>query len=131
MDPEWSALVAGLGLTGAVRLLASNCAYLRRDGNTLMLGLDPRSESMLTKSRRDQLAAHLSEHFGETLTVDIDIVASPAAETPMQQETRLADERLEQARRSLEEDPNVQTLKNMFGAEMQADSVEIIAGEKG
>lgn len=112
-------------------MLASNCAYLRREESTIYLSLDPRSESMLTKQRKEQIAARLSEHFGEPLVVDIDIGASEEKETPVQQESRLADERLEEARQSLENDPNVQTLKNMFGAELKADTIEIISGDKG
>jgi DNA polymerase-3 subunit gamma/tau len=113
-----------------VRLLASNCAYLRRDGETVFLGLDPRSESMLTKQRKDMIAKSLSKHFGETLLVDI-ALGSEAEETPLQQESRMADERLEEARQSLESDPNVQALKSMFGAELKTDTIEIIPGEKG
>jgi len=129
-NPDWSRLVGDLGLTGAVRLLASNCAYLRREGNTVFLGLDPRSDSMLTKQRKDIIAERLSAHFGENLLVDI-ALGSAKEETPVQQESRLADERLEEARQSLEADPNVQTLKNMFGAELKADTIEIISGDKG
>jgi DNA polymerase-3 subunit gamma/tau len=129
-DPEWSDLVVGLGLSGAVRLLASNCAYLRREDNTVFLGLDPRSEAMLTKQRKDTIAASLSEHFGEQLLVDITI-GSEAAETPVQQESRMADEELEEARQRLEADPNVQALKNMFGAELKTDTIELISGDKG
>jgi DNA polymerase-3 subunit gamma/tau len=129
-NPDWSQLVGELGLTGAVRLLASNCAYLRREGNTVFLGLDPRSDSMLTKQRKDIIAERLSAHFGENLLVDI-ALGSAKEETPVQQESRLADERLEEARRSLEADPNVQTLKSMFGAELKTDTIEIISGDKG
>ncbi len=127
-NPDWSQLVTDLGLSGALRLLASNCALLRREGNTVFLGLDPRSESMLTKQRKDAIAASLSEHFGEPLVVDIQLGAAHE-ETPVQQESRMADERLEAARLSLEADPNVQTLKNMFGAELKTESIEIISGE--
>jgi DNA polymerase-3 subunit gamma/tau len=129
-EPDWSQLVTSLGLSGAVRLLASNCAYLRREGETVFLGLDPRSESMLTKQRKDMIAKSLSKHFGETLLVDI-ALGSAAEETPLQQESRMADERLEEARQSLESDPNVQALKSMFGAELKTDTIEIIPGEKG
>ena len=129
-DPEWSDLVVNLGLSGAVRLLASNCAYLRREENTVFLGLDPRSEAMLTKQRKDTIAESLSEHFGEKLLIDITI-GSEAAETPVQQESRMADEELEEARLKLEADPNVQALKSMFGAELKTDTIEIISGDKG
>ena len=124
-DPDWSELVSGLGLSGAVRLLASNCAYLRREANTVYLGLDPRSDSLLTKQRKDALASRLSEHFGEPLNVDIALGAE-TRETPVQQESRMADERLEEARQTLEADPNVQAMKNMFGAEIKADTIELI-----
>ena len=70
-DPEWSQLVAKLELTGADRMLASNCAYLRREENTVFLSLDPRAESMLTKQRKDAISESLSTHFGEHLLVDI------------------------------------------------------------
>ena len=113
-----------------MRLLASNCAYLRRESNTVYLGLDPRSESMLTKQRKDTIAECLSRHYGEKLVVDI-TMASVAEETPIQQETRMADERLEEARQTLEADPNVQKLKSMFGAELKTDTIEIISGDKG
>ena len=38
----------------------------------------------------------------------------------------LDDERLEAARESLEADPNVRALKDMFGAELNPDSIELV-----
>ena len=124
-NPDWKELIAGLGLSGAVRLLAGNCALVKRDGNTIHLSLDPRSESMLTRQRKDALAAALSRYFSEALAVEVAIGAA-AVETPLQQESRQADERIEAARASLESDPNVQALKNMFDAELKTDSIELI-----
>jgi DNA polymerase-3 subunit gamma/tau len=85
---------------------------------------------MLTKQRKDTIAERLAAHFGEDLLVDI-ALGSAKDETPVQQESRMADEMLEQARQSLEADPNVQTLKNMFGAELKTETIEIISGDKG
>ncbi len=124
-DPDWGKLVPKLGVSGAVRLLASNCAFLRRDGNTVYLGLDPRSESLLTKQRKDTLAELLSSHFGEQLLVDVALGAE-TSETPVQQESRMADERMEAARQELEADPNVQAMKNIFGAEIKTETIELI-----
>ncbi len=124
-DPDWNPLVTSLGLNGTLRLLASNCAYVRRVENTLELSLDPRSAPLLTRERQQALAGVLSEHFGEKLGVDIKLGVAED-ETPLQEQERLADENLEAARQSLESDPNIQTLKNMFGAEIKADSIEII-----
>ena len=90
-EPEWGSLVAEMSLPGAVRLLAGNCAYLQRDGNTVCLSIDPRSESLLTRPRKEALANALSDRFGESLVVDIAIGAA-ADETPLQEETRRADD---------------------------------------
>ncbi|MBT8080100.1 MAG: DNA polymerase III subunit gamma/tau [Gammaproteobacteria bacterium] len=125
VEPVWSELVGELKLTGTVRLLASNCAYLRRDGNVLALALDSRSESLLTRSRQQRLEDALEERFGERLALNI-AVGAAEKETPVQQQARLEDEKLRQARVSLESDPNVQALQDMFGAELKPESIEIV-----
>ncbi len=124
-DPVWSDLVPALGLKGAVKLLASNCALLGRDGNTVRLGLDNNAESYLTQSRRQALQRALSEYFGESLKVDI-TPGGAKRETPMQQQARLDDEALQAARASLEADPNVQGFKDLFGATLNTDSIRIV-----
>jgi len=124
-DPDWSVLIAELGLTGAVKMLASNCAYLRREDNTLYLSVDTRSESLLTRQRKEALTDALSQHFAQPLCIDISI-GEAVIETPVQEKSRLADERIEAARVTLESDPNIQALKDMFGAELKYDSIELI-----
>ena len=122
-EPDWGSLMNELDLTGSLRMFAGNCALDRREGSTVYFSLDPRSESMLTRPRKDALAQALSKYFGEKLLVEIQIAESPP-ETPHEQENRVADERIVAARESLESDPNVQALKNMFGAELKTDSIE-------
>ncbi len=129
-DPDWSVLINQLNLSGANRLLASNCAYLHRENSTLNFNLDSRSQSLLTKSRRKALAAAVSEHFGEELRVEISI-AEPAPETPMQEEARRADEKMEAARASLESDPNVKAMQDMFGAQLNPESIELVQPAPG
>lgn len=124
-EPNWSQLVEDMALPGAVRLLAGNCSYLRRSDSTIYLSIDPRSESLLTRPRKEALANALSDRFGEPLGVDISL-GSANAETPLQEESRLADEKIEAAIAALESDPNVKSLKDMFGAELKTDSVEIL-----
>jgi DNA polymerase-3 subunit gamma/tau len=129
-DPDWSSLIPKLGLTGLNRQLASNCAFLRRDGQTIFLALDHRSESFLTRDRHQALAKALGTHFDEALKLDI-TVGPPEKETPVQEEIRKEDELHAAARRGLEADPNIAALKDLFGAELVADSVEPLAGTNG
>jgi DNA polymerase-3 subunit gamma/tau len=123
-DPDWKELIPQLGLSGADRLLAGNCAFLKRKGNTVHFSLDPASESYLTRARKDSLAAILSKHFGESLKVDISI-SEVEVESPLQEESRHADERVEAERVKLEADPNVKALKDMFGAELKTESIKL------
>ncbi|MDJ0813718.1 MAG: DNA polymerase III subunit gamma/tau [Woeseiaceae bacterium] len=123
-DPNWKDLVPELGLSGAERLLAGSCALLRRENNTVFFSLDRGSESYLTRQRKESLARHLSDHFGEPLAVDISIGVAEV-ESPMQAENREADEQFAAERAKLEADPNVQALKDMFGAELNPDSIKL------
>ena len=86
---DWADLVKTLSLTGATKLLASNCAMLRRESNIIYLGLDSRSESLLTKQRQQALGEALSSHFSESLRVDISL-GHAKIETPVQEEVRLS-----------------------------------------
>jgi DNA polymerase-3 subunit gamma/tau len=122
--PDWQELVPQLGLSGAERLLAASCALLRRENSTVFFSLDPGSESYLTRQRKESLARTLSDHFGEPLVVDISI-GKAEVESPMQAESRQADERFAAEREKLEADPNVQALKSMFGAELSAESIKL------
>ena len=124
-DVDWTQLISKMGLKGATRLLATNCALLRRNGDTLYFSLDAKSEAMLTRARQDALAESLSQQFGETLRVSIE-VGEVAPETPVQEESRMEGERYAAAKASLEADPNIKTLQTMFGAELKADSIEPI-----
>ncbi len=127
-EPVWKDLVEELALSGAARLLAANCAYLRREKNTVYLSIDPRSESLLTRARKESLADTLSARFNEKLVVDICVGDTPD-ETPIQAEHRMADEKLAAAKASLESDPNVKAMQELFGAELKSDSIELVDGK--
>ncbi len=129
-DPDWPELVGSMALKGAVRMLADNCAYLGRDGDTIRLSLDSRSESSLTMERRRALAEALSKHFGETLRVDVVLDKhrdEPEKETRAERASRESDELKAAARASLETDPTVLAMKDMFGAELKEDTIEPIS----
>ena len=127
-EPVWSDLIEQLGINGATKLLASNCAYIRREGKVIYLGLDGRSESLSTATRQASLSKSLATYFGEPLKVDIAIGAIEA-ETPLQEEARKTDEGRDAAQAGLEADPNVKALQDMFGAQLIPDSVEVLSNK--
>jgi DNA polymerase-3 subunit gamma/tau len=120
---EWTALVDTLSLTGAARQLAAHCTLERRDGSALYLKLDRSHEHLLTAQVQERLRAALDAHFGERVTLRID-VGDPAGETPAQRDARLMDERRRSAQEAIERDPNVVALQNELGATLLRDSIE-------
>ena len=122
-DPEWSELINKMEISGAGKLLASNCSFVRRQENVLHLCLDEKSETLLTKSTEALLIKALCTHYGESLRLDISIGETGSA-TPIQEEARRVDAKYEAARASIEADPNVKALQDMFGAELNRDSIE-------
>ena len=124
-DPDWSELIQQLDLGGAGKLMAGNCAFLRREQNVVHLCLDGKSETLLTKSTEAALNKALCAHYGESLRVNIVIGVTDIA-TPIQEKARRVDAKYEAARASIEADPTVKALKDMFGAELNPDSIEPI-----
>ena len=78
---------------------------------------------MLTKSTEALLIKALCTHYGESLRLDISVGETGSA-TPIQEEARRVDAKYEAARASIEADPNVKALQDMFGAELNRDSIE-------
>ncbi|MEN9705692.1 MAG: hypothetical protein RLZZ393_1571 [Pseudomonadota bacterium] len=121
---SWPQLSQQLDLVGLARQLASNSAYVGRQGGLLRFALDPRHQAIRSRSQEEKLAQALSRHFGETLRIEIDVAAA-VAETPAVAQARQVDERLGAARVALDSDPAVMALKERFGATLHADSVRL------
>ena len=54
-----------------------------------------------------------------------------AAETPIQEEAKRVDEKMEAARASLESDPNVKAMQDLFGAQLNPESIELVQRTPG
>jgi DNA polymerase-3 subunit gamma/tau len=119
---DWPELVSRLELQGAARQLAGNCQLLERDGNRFRFLLDARAQSLHTRQQEDRLAQALGRLVGAPVTIEIE--QGGAGDTPARREEQARDERLAKARAALESDPNVQALRDRFGAVLQPDSVK-------
>ena len=119
---DWPALLARLELKGPARQLAGNCQLVAREGNHFRFLLDERASALHTRQLEDRLTQALRQLVGESATIEIERGGS--GDTPARREEAARDERLEKARAALERDPNVQTLRDRFGAVLQPDSVK-------
>ncbi len=114
---EWAALVARLETSGLVRELAKHCVLIRDDGKAIELAITPQFENIKTESRVKGLEAALRL----TLQRDVNVrfttkIPPPEVTTPAQQISAAEAQREADAAREVENDPNVQTLQQRFGA---------------
>jgi len=123
-SPEnWPELLSRLELQGAARQLASHCRLLAREGDRFRFLLDASAESLRTRQQEERFAQALGKLLGMPVQLEFE-VAGEALDTPARREAQARDEKLEQARIALESDPNVQALRDRFGAMIQPDSIK-------
>lgn len=122
-DPDWNGLVEALGLKGVTQQLALNCAYERREGDTLHVTLAPQHAQMLSEKLIERIETALSRFYREQLKLKVH-VGELAAETPAQRDARRRSARQQAAADSIVRDPNIQAMQEMFGASLDPESVQ-------
>jgi hypothetical protein len=105
-------------------MLANNCALIGRKENTIHLILDEKSLSYKNQEREQILSKSLSDLFTEDLTVKVEI-SKVVSETPSQEKIRQKDEQLESARNNLKSDPDVKEAEDLFGVDMNPESITL------
>jgi DNA polymerase-3 subunit gamma/tau len=121
----WSDLVTELELKGTSRMLADNCALIKRENNKFFLMLDEKSQSYNNKERQLALSEALSAYYDKRIDIDISVGESKN-ETPNQEKIRKEDEILKKAKEDLEVDPGIRDIKDIFsGASFDSDSVKL------
>ena len=116
-------MVASMNLNGIVRQLAAHCVLVGRKGNTVQLYLDADGEHYRTTMMEDKLTQALSTYYGEPVRLEFTASNGEALNTPARQQKAAADDRLQNARASIENDPNVRAMRDIFGATVQPDSI--------
>ncbi|MBN8475264.1 DNA polymerase III subunit gamma/tau [Sulfuritalea sp.] len=122
-ENDWHALVAQLSLTGMARQLAQHCELAERGDASVRLRLAPLHKHLLGKAQQDKLQSELQNHFGRPLRLEID-VAEPAAETPAERSRNAQRERQEKAVASIEKDPFVREVVDLFDASIDESTIK-------
>ena len=120
---DWPEMLAKLDLQGAARQLASHCRLIEQSGDRFLFLLDSRAEALRTRQLEDRFAQALGRLTGTAVRLEFEVGAE-AGDTPARREEQARDERLEQARLALESDPNVQAMRDRFGAVIQPESIK-------
>ncbi|MEW6329907.1 MAG: DNA polymerase III subunit gamma/tau [Pseudomonadota bacterium] len=121
-DAKWSEVVAGLGLAGLLRELASNTTLESRGDDTLTLTLEETHAKLLNKEREEELRRALEKYYGTPIRLKMNL-GRPSVETPAKERSRLQEERQQAAVQAIVDDPNVRALQEKFGARVNPASI--------
>jgi DNA polymerase-3 subunit gamma/tau len=122
-DEDWHALVARLPLTGMAKQLAQHCELSERSETAIRLRLAPVHKHLLGKPQQDKLQAELQTCYGRPLRLEID-VAEVASETPAERSRNQQRERQERAIASIEQDPFVRDVVDLFDASIDESTIK-------
>ncbi|HKR77583.1 MAG TPA: DNA polymerase III subunit gamma/tau [Rhodanobacter sp.] len=123
--PHWESLIEQAGLRGPFSVLAQNAVLRERDGNTLVLALQPAHMGMAVEPMVSQMEERISQALGERIKLRfVGIDKSAASATPAARATQARNEAQAVAEQSIEDDPFVQSMKRDFGARVVPQSVK-------
>ena len=127
-DFDWPGIVASLAIDGAARQLAENCALEHGTPFELCLSLNERNQHLLTDQLKPRLIDALKPRLGKGLKVSFTI-REHIGDTVATQEARQAEQHMQKAKTAIETDPNVRKLVDLFGAEVDTESVRPASSE--
>jgi len=119
---DWAVIVPQLNLAGPSSQLAAHCMLTGKQGNKVQLALDSDGEMYRRPMTEERLTQALSSYYGEPIRLEI-TTSNDAVHTPARIQKAAADDRVQQARASIETDPNVRAMRDIFGATVQPDSI--------
>lgn len=119
---DWQDIIDEMALAGLVKELAGHCILKEHTRDRIHLVLSPAQEHLLNTNQKDRLEAALKSRFGDAIRIQVSI-ENPDAETPAQQKAREERERQLAAEQSVENDPNVKLLQDMFDATVDKTSI--------
>ncbi len=125
---DWDALIRALPLKGMARQLAANCRVLERSEDAVHLELDPVHEHLLTGALKGRLAEALERHAGRPVRLRVD-VGGDRGDTPARRQEARDIQRQKQAEASIQADPNVRAMQDIFGATIEPDSIRPVGPE--
>ncbi|MDW2981097.1 DNA polymerase III subunit gamma/tau [Rhodanobacter sp. KK11] len=130
--PDWETLIERAGLRGPFGLLAQNAVLRERDGQTLVLALQPAHMSLAVEPMVSQMEERIGQALGERVRLRfVNASQAAAAQTPAARAAQAHDAAQAAAEQAIEGDPLVQSLKREFGARVLPQSIKPFDNESG
>jgi len=124
---DWASLVTRANLSGIAAQLAAHCSLQARMPGKLQLLLDADGEHFRRPAVEEKLRQALSSALTEEIKLEFVIQSGQAVvDTPAKREQAAVANRLNAAAQSIQNDPNVKQMMDVFGAVVQTESIKPI-----
>ncbi len=125
--PGWMRLIEACGLQGAAKEICLHSLLTPRSETEATLAVDERIEALCSDERKREIGGALSRLLG--VEVSLAFETASAAQTPAQMTMREKLERHRKAELAIDQNPQVHSLKERFGARTIPDSTRPIEPE--
>jgi DNA polymerase-3 subunit gamma/tau len=130
--PNWEALIEQASLRGPFGLLAQNAVLREREGQTLVLALQPAHMNLAVEPMVSQMEERIGQVLGERIRLRfVSNSQNAGTQTPAARAAQARDAAQAAAEQAIEGDPLVQSLKREFGARVVPQSVKPLDSESG
>ncbi|CBJ80737.1 DNA polymerase III, tau and gamma subunits; DNA elongation factor III [Xenorhabdus bovienii str. Jollieti] len=120
---SWSAEIDKLNIPKLVQQVALNAFKEQIDESRFCLHLRSKQRHLNSASAQQMLSEALSELHGKPIELRIIEDDNPAVKTPLEWRQAIYEEKLAQARQSIISDRTIQTLQQLFDAELDEESI--------
>lgn len=119
---SWPLIFEAIPVEGMLRNLVANTCLMAVNGDTLIFHSDAGHMRLFGEAHQKRFAELLNTALGKHYQLQV-LEGDIQYETPAQRISRLQQERLQHAIDSIEQDPNVQALRQSFNAQVIMDSI--------
>lgn len=123
---SWAIVFQRLSLEGMLKNLVANMALVQCDNQDLVFHSDAAHLRLFNDNHKQAFNAALNETFASQFKVEV-LEGPLTSETPAQRSARLQAEKLQAATASIENDENVQALRQAFNAQVIMESITPLA----
>tara|TARA_B100001559_G_scaffold77782_1_gene64531 strand:- start:3242 stop:4894 length:1653 start_codon:yes stop_codon:yes gene_type:complete len=120
---NWKEIFDQLNLDPGTKQLASHCYFIRADETVIYLSMPDEKLNVFSGKHRKQLQDALTEFFGIPCNLFLEAgVFSDESPNQIKEEEKMKE--LKNAKKEIEDDPNVKSLVEAFGAKVIESSIE-------
>lgn len=122
---NWETVLTKLSLTGLARTAAENAVLIRITDTDIILGIDPRHQSLFTANTIQHLEKACNNYYQCTYHIILEINQDAVQDSPAQRKQVSMQQKKQRAENEFQNDPLLKQLEEKFSAEIVKNSISL------